>query len=65
MAASPDLIQFNLPEKIVPILGPPRGSVLYRGLYGGRGSAKSFSAATVAALWGAVDPIRVLCTREY
>src|SRR5215813_10977128 len=65
MAASPDPIQFQLPEKIAPILGPPRGSVLYRALYGGRGSAKSFSAATVAAIWGAVEPIRVLCTREY
>jgi len=65
MAASPDPIQFQLPEKIAPILGPPRGSVLYRALYGGRGSAKSFSAATVAAIWGAAEPIRVLCTREY
>lgn len=32
---------------------------------GGRGSAKSFTAAKMAAIWGAVEPLRILCTREY
>ena len=32
---------------------------------GGRGSGKSFTAAKMAAVWGAVVPLRVLCTREY
>lgn len=43
---------------------PPRGSVQYRALYGGRGSGKSFGAAKVAAVWGVYDPLRILCTRE-
>lgn len=32
---------------------------------GGRGSGKSFSAAKMAAIWGAIEPLRILCTREY
>lgn len=43
----------------------PRGSVSYRALFGGRGSGKSYSAALMAALWGYVEPLRVLCVREY
>ena len=43
----------------------PRGSVSYRALFGGRGSGKSFSAALVAAIWGYVEPLRVLCVREF
>jgi phage terminase large subunit len=54
-----------LPPKIKPILAPPLGSVQYRGLYGGRGSAKSFSCALVAAVFGYAEPLRILCTREF
>lgn len=37
----------------------------YRGLYGGRGSGKSFNAAKMAAVWGYAEPLRILCTREF
>lgn len=53
-----------LPPKLVPIYAPPRGSVQYRATKGGRGSAKSFSAALMAAVWGYAEPLRVLCTRD-
>ena len=55
----------HLPPKLVHVFAPPRGSVMYRAMYGGRGSAKSFSAALMAAVWGYAEPIRVLCTREF
>ena len=55
----------RLPPKLVPIFTPPRGSVQYRALHGGRGSAKSFTAALMAAVWGYAEPIRILCTREF
>jgi len=42
-----------------------RGSVSYRAMYGGRGSGKSYSAALVAAVWGYVERLRVLCVREF
>lgn len=32
---------------------------------GGRGSGKSFNAAKMAAVWAAIEPLRVLCTREF
>ena len=54
----------KLPRKIRDVFAPPRGSVQYRALYGGRGSGKSFGAAKMAAIWGMVDPLRILCTRE-
>jgi len=34
-------------------------------MYGGRGSAKSFTAALMAAVWGYAEPLRILCTREF
>jgi len=55
----------QLPDKLVPIFAPPRGSVQYRGLHGGRGSAKSFTAAKMAAIWGYAEPLRILATREF
>lgn len=55
----------QLPEKIAEVFAAPRGEVQYRAMYGGRGSAKSFSAALMASIWGAVEPLRILCTREY
>jgi phage terminase large subunit len=55
----------DLPPKLVPVFSPPRGAVRYRGAHGGRGSAKSYSAALMAAVWGYADPLRILCTREF
>lgn len=54
-----------LPTKLVPIFAPPRGSVLYRAMYGGRGSGKSHTAALMAAVRGYAEPLRVLCAREF
>lgn len=54
----------RLPPALVPVFTPPRGSVTYRAMYGGRGSGKSYTAALMAAVWGYAEPIRVLCTRE-
>jgi len=55
----------HLPAKLVPVFSPPRGDVSYRALYGGRGSAKSFSAALIAAVWGYAEKMRILCVREF
>lgn len=55
----------RLPDKLVPIFTPLRGSVQYRALRGGRGSAKSFTAAKMAAIWGYAEPLRILAAREF
>lgn len=55
----------HLPDKLVPVFAPPRGSFQYRGQWGGRGSAKSFSAALMASVWGYAEPLRILCAREH
>lgn len=55
----------QLPPKMIPVFNPPRGSVRYRGAHGGRGSAKSFNFAKMAAIMGAIEPLRILCTREF
>lgn len=39
--------------------------MLYRWAKGGRGSGKSFNFAKMAAVWGYLEPMRILCTREY
>ncbi|MDT8321517.1 MAG: phage terminase large subunit [Xanthomonadales bacterium] len=57
--------RIELPPKLVPVFASKRGSLQYRGAYGGRGSGKSFSFAKMAAIWGYAEPLRVLCTREY
>ena len=57
--------QLKIPNKLVPVFAPPRGSFQYRALHGGRGSAKSFSAALMASVWGYAEPLRILCTREF
>lgn len=57
--------RIQLPEKLVPVFTPARGEVLYRTARGGRGSGKSFNFAKMAAVWGYVEPIRVLCCREF
>lgn len=54
----------ELPPKLIPLFAHKRGDVRYRVLHGGRGSGKSFSVAKMAALWGAVEPLRILCVRE-
>jgi len=54
----------KLPRKVAEVFAPERGEVQYRGLYGGRGSGKSFGAAKMAAIWGMAHPLRILCTRE-
>ena len=55
---------FELPPKLYPIFHPERGEVQYRGAHGGRGSSKSMTFASVAALWGYLEPLRILCARE-
>ncbi|WP_432688817.1 PBSX family phage terminase large subunit [Pseudooceanicola sp. C21-150M6] len=55
----------ELPRKITKVFAQPRGAFQYRWLKGGRGSGKSFGAAKVAAIWGAVEPLRILCAREF
>ena len=57
--------RLELPPKLIPVFSPARGSVQYRALYGGRGSAKSYTAALMAAVWGYAEPLRILCTREF
>jgi phage terminase large subunit len=54
----------DLPDKVLDVFEPERGSVQYRALFGGRGSGKSQSAAMMAAYWGYKEPLRILCTRE-
>ena len=62
----------RLPPKLARLYSKPRGALLpngeriqYRASYGGRGSAKSFSAAKMAAIWGYAEPLRILCVREF
>lgn len=54
----------ELPPKLIPLFEPQRGELQYRCAHGGRGSAKSFSFALMAAIWGYAEPIRVLCARD-
>ncbi len=58
-------VQLKLPAKLKPVFARPRGSVLYRGAHGGRGSAKSYNFAKMAAVFALVEPLRVLATREF
>lgn len=58
-------LRIELPPKLIPVFSHPRGSVRYRGAYGGRGSGKSFTFAKMAAVFGAIEPLRILCTREF
>jgi phage terminase large subunit len=56
--------EVRLPPKLLPVFGPARGDVQYRSAYGGRGSAKSATFATMAAVWGYAERLRILCTRD-
>lgn len=58
-------LRIELPPKLIPVFAHPRGSVRYRGAHGGRGSGKSFTFAKMAAVFGAIEPLRILCTREF
>lgn len=58
-------VQLKLPPKLLPVFSKPRGSWRYRGSYGGRGSGKSFNFAKMAAVFAYMEPLRVLCTRQY
>ena len=50
----------RFPEKTRFLFSPAR----YKVLYGGRGSAKSWSVARALLLQGGMRPLRILCTRE-
>jgi phage terminase large subunit len=53
--------QVFLPPKLVPVFSE---KYRYRGAYGGRGSAKSRSFATMLAVYGYQRKIKILCARE-
>lgn len=57
-------LRIHIPPKLLPVFKPARGDLRYRGGKGGRGSGKSYNFAKMAATWGAVEPLRILCTRE-
>ena len=50
----------NLPSWAKPLLRPAR----YKAVYGGRGSAKSWTTAALLLLTGMERPLRILCVRE-
>lgn len=59
--------EVELPEKLVPVFS---GTAMYRGAYGGRGSAKTRSFAKMTAVWGARFaqanmPGAIVCGREF
>lgn len=58
-------VEIRLPRKIHQAFSQPRGALRYRCFFGGRGSGKSFNVAKMAAIWGYVEPLRILCTREF
>src|SRR4051794_14575250 len=60
-------VRVELPPKLVPVF---TGEAMYRGAYGGRGSAKTRSFAKMAAVWGvrfaqANEPGVIVCGREF
>lgn len=57
--------RIELPPKLIPVFSHARGDVRFRAAYGGRGSGKSFTFAKMAAVFGAVESLRILCTREF
>jgi len=54
-------LEFDIPEKALPIFEDPRR---YNILYGGRGSSKSWTIARILSLNGYLKPRRILCARE-
>lgn len=65
IATAERAVELELPPKLLPVFSAPRGTLRYRGAYGGRGSAKSVSFAKMAAVFGAIEPLRILCCREF
>lgn len=59
------IAKIKLPPKLIQVFNKPLGHYRYRGAYGGRGSGKSFNFATMAATFGYMKPLRILCTREF
>lgn len=57
-------LDVRMPEPLAEIFSIPRGGVRYRGAEGGRGSGKSMTFAKMSAIFGALEPLRILCTRE-
>lgn len=57
-------MEFETPDKIIEAFKKPLGSARFRVLYGGRGSGKSFNVAKIAAVYGAVEKLTILATRE-
>lgn len=60
-------VRVELPPKLVPVF---TGDAMFRGAYGGRGSAKTRSFAKMAAVWGlkfaaANQPGVIVCGREF
>ena len=53
--------QVRIPEAFEFLLQPAR----YKVAYGGRNAAKSWSFASVLLAKAAVEPLRILCTREF
>lgn len=58
-------LDVHVPPKLVNMFVSPRNAYRWRVLRGGRGSGKSFTTAKMTAIWGAIESLRVLCTREY
>lgn len=54
----------NVPPKLKPVFNSTLGTYSHRGAYGGRGSGKSFNFALMSAVFGYMQPIRVLCARD-
>jgi phage terminase large subunit len=52
--------ELTIPDKLEPLLQPKR----YKVVYGGRGSAKSWTVARILLALGATRCLRVLCCRE-
>lgn len=59
------ILKVELAPKLIPLFAKPRGSLRFRVMRGGRGSGKSFTAAKMAAIWGCIDTMRILCVREF
>lgn len=55
------MADLQIPEKLLPLLRPKRLKIIY----GGRGSAKSWTIAQILTVIGSTKPLRVLCTREF
>lgn len=55
----------EIPDAFGFLFAPPLGSVRYRVVHGGRGSAKSWSFGRALLLHGVSAPLRILCAREY